>query len=108
MADDGVHGRELWKLDPATGVNSLLWSSGLFALAPNPANTSVQVTLFPPGPGDRYSLRLFDTAGDVVYAAENVASGTLSIPLGHLPAGVYSLVVVSQQRVQSGRVVVGY
>lgn len=106
VADDGILGRELWKLDLSTGLPAPLGSDRLFSLSPNPANTFVHLYLTPPASEARCSLRLFDMAGQMVYAAENITSETWPVPVGHLSAGMYSLVLVSEQRVQSTRVAV--
>lgn len=106
VADDGIRGRELWKLDLSTGLPTPVSSDRLFSLSPNPANTFLQVHLTPPASGAGCSLRLFDMAGQVICAAENITSDTWSVPVGHLSAGMYSLVLVSEQRVQSARVAV--
>lgn len=108
VADDGTHGRELWKLDLTTGTTTLLWSSNLFVLASNPASTAIEVRLSSSAPRTGYSVRLIDMTGQPVFVSEKVTSETLSIPVDRLCAGVYSLIMVSELRAQSARVVVAH
>ncbi|MBK7937988.1 MAG: T9SS type A sorting domain-containing protein [Lewinellaceae bacterium] len=95
VADDGAHGRELWKLDLVTGQNNLLWSGETVSVTPNPANELLHVRFSPVAPAVEYSLRLYNGAGQQVYTAENPAAETAVVPTGQLPPGVYSVVLLS-------------
>ena len=108
VADDGVHGRELWKLDLVTGTTSLLWRNDLFSCSPNPADETLHIGLSPAATEEECSLRLFNSAGQTVFASEKLSAGSVTIPATHLPAGVYSALLVSAGTAQSSRVVVAH
>lgn len=106
VANDGILGRELWKLDLTTGVTSLVWSKTLCSFAPNPARDLLQVTFRQEAAGTEYRLRLYNASGQTAYAAENVSGSVHIMPVGHLPPGLYSLEVISGQTVQYDKVLI--
>ncbi len=63
---------------------------------PNPATSTLWVSL-PSGTAER--VEVFDMSGNLVFSVENVAGYQVSVPVGHLPSGLYTVLVATSERV---------
>jgi hypothetical protein len=96
IADDGIHGYELWKYDtnttkiiePEREENDIL-------LFPNPTSTDVQIK----ATETWQSITIYDVAGKKHYHNQ-LAIKDLRIPISHLPNGIYvaEIIFANQKR----------
>ena len=103
VADDGVHGRELWKVDLSSTAANMPEVLD-FNLTPNPADEHVLIDASTiPAP---FETLLFNQAGQVVYATHQSDQSRLVIPTQHLPAGIYRLALIGSAGVGHRHLVV--
>jgi Secretion system C-terminal sorting domain len=103
IADDGIHGYELWKYDtnttkiiePEREENDIL-------LFPNPTSTDVQIK----ATETWQSIAIYDVAGKKYYHNQLVIK-YLRIPISHLPNGIYvaEIIFANQKRMSKKFVV---
>lgn len=107
IADDGAHGRELWKLDLSTATEAPAAQEELFSIAPNPAKDDLNLTFLRVSATGYYNLRIFDRAGSVVLERQLAApsSSGLTIPLSGLPSGLYLLQLTAGPRIQTEKLI---
>jgi hypothetical protein len=74
---------------PFSNTESILLASPDYKLYPNPANTSITIQM--DRLLSRYSIRIIDAMGRMVFEDANVSEAVHSLGLGHLPAGLYTV-----------------
>ncbi|MBK8194547.1 MAG: T9SS type A sorting domain-containing protein [Lewinellaceae bacterium] len=105
IADDGIHGRELWKLNTTTGTNALVWSTALCKVLPNPAHDFLQISITQPNrEADR--ITLLNAAGSIVYESTEMIKGVHTIPVTALPAGMYVAQIIAGTYIQCIKVMI--
>lgn len=105
VADDGIHGRELWTFNTTTGTNSLVWSTALCKALPNPAHDFLQISITPSNREvDR--VLLLNAAGTIVYESTEIIKGVHTIPVTALPAGMYVAQVIAGPHTQCVKVMI--
>jgi ELWxxDGT repeat protein len=100
VADDGIHGKELFRLRSATGVEHVAWD-GAVSVYPNPATSSARIELSINRP-QALMISLFDMAGRQVFASSllhfDAGRNFYSIPLHNLCSGNYVYRITQSDR----------
>jgi ELWxxDGT repeat protein len=90
-ANDGIHGAELWTLDPGSLSYSKVSMNRYLRVFPNPATETLfietSVSVKPP------LIQMFDSKGNQVYIAPYSGHTLMQIPVSRLPKGIYFLKV---------------
>lgn len=99
VAADGLHGRELWKLDLVTGVQDPEGEEALFFAGPNPAGDALHLSIASRFFGENCRLRLYNAVGQPQPGIPaTVSQPEIILSTGHLPAGLYFLEMTAGHR----------
>ena len=92
-ANDGVNGRELWKLDNSvTGIASESFKNNV-SVYPNPANGKFTVRLN--DKKENVFLKIFNALGEMIYS-DKIIDEKIVIELQNKPKGIYLIEMSSQ------------
>jgi ELWxxDGT repeat protein len=110
IADDGISGRELWKLSLMSDTNTPEWVEGLFTATPNPVSDELQLTIknIEEAIESNTIVQIIDLQGRIAIARQWPTSllPTLRISVNDLLPGIYMAKTISGQRIFTQKIVV--
>ncbi len=110
IADDGVSGRELWKLPLISDTDSPEWVEGLFTATPNPADNELQLAFSNVEEviEGKTIVQIIDLQGRVAIVNQwpNPFFTTLRLSVSDLLPGVYMAKAISGQRIFTQKIII--